>query len=559
MSNIKKIVKTGLLKTSSALKSLQLNIREKSQGIPFKFESEKVKLATGVVTMALVVGAFSFVNLTDEEQKTALKTSFLVTEKGYDVLYENQYIGTIKERDEAKMDALVKEALAKLSEANGKNYALAEELVIKASSKDLVNEKTFEEQLYTVLNENTDKLLQEMFVVELSNGKEVIMDSEKAVKSALMKVVNNYLPDNRQFDIKSVQGDVVFEKKDIASFAESSTRTLKMASAQGVVADEPTAEEKPSGLATDDETAQVQKDVPEIDSIEFADKVEVKKVFRKPSDKKTVDEAFEVLTAFEEEQIIYQVQSGDTLSGIVYGHDMTMDEIEKLNPGIMKRERTLQIGEDIIITRPNPNLSVASSETVIYEETIPRETKYEYDDTKYTSWYSTRVEGSDGVMEVKASLKKVDGVEADKDVITESVVRESVPRVIVKGTMVPPKFIPPLRAGRITSYFGPRWGSFHYALDIAESYGTNVYASAAGIVEQAGWNGGYGNLVVINHQNGYKTYYGHNSKVNVYVGQRVSQGDVIAFVGSTGNSTGNHVHFELRQYGTRINPYNYIY
>jgi murein DD-endopeptidase MepM/ murein hydrolase activator NlpD len=94
----------------------------------------------------------------------------------------------------------------------------------------------------------------------------------------------------------------------------------------------------------------------------------------------------------------------------------------------------------------------------------------------------------------------------------------------------------------------------HTGMDIASNQGTAVYASDGGTVTLAGWNGGYGNCIMIDHGNGYVTLYGHLSAINVSKGQTVSQGETIGLVGSTGNSTGPHLHFEVLQNGTRIDP-----
>ena len=98
----------------------------------------------------------------------------------------------------------------------------------------------------------------------------------------------------------------------------------------------------------------------------------------------------------------------------------------------------------------------------------------------------------------------------------------------------------------------------HEGIDFAVRTGTPVYAAAAGTVVKAGWSGGYGYLVVIDHGNGYQTYYAHNSRLCVSVGQSVSKGQNIAYSGSTGNSTGPHLHFEVRINGNTTNPLNYI-
>ena len=116
-------------------------------------------------------------------------------------------------------------------------------------------------------------------------------------------------------------------------------------------------------------------------------------------------------------------------------------------------------------------------------------------------------------------------------------------------------------SGVITSRYGPRSRDNHKGLDIGTSYGTPIYAAAAGTVSTSayGYNGGYGNYVIINHGNGVQTLYGHCSSLCVEKGEKVSQGQLIAKVGSTGISTGNHLHFEVRVNGITQDPQNYVY
>ena len=112
--------------------------------------------------------------------------------------------------------------------------------------------------------------------------------------------------------------------------------------------------------------------------------------------------------------------------------------------------------------------------------------------------------------------------------------------------------------GPVTSPFGMRWGRMHEGIDIAAPTGTAIRAAAGGSVIYAGWLGGYGNLVVIDHGNGLATAYGHQSSVAVATGQAVSQGQTIGYVGSTGHSTGPHLHFEVRVNGVPVDPLGYL-
>lgn len=112
--------------------------------------------------------------------------------------------------------------------------------------------------------------------------------------------------------------------------------------------------------------------------------------------------------------------------------------------------------------------------------------------------------------------------------------------------------------GVVTSEYGPRWGSFHAGIDVGAPEGTPIAAAKGGVVISAGSLGGYGNLVVIDHGGGFSTAYAHQSRIAAREGERVGQGDIIGYVGSTGVSTGNHLHFEVRVGGSAQNPRNYL-
>ena len=152
-------------------------------------------------------------------------------------------------------------------------------------------------------------------------------------------------------------------------------------------------------------------------------------------------------------------------------------------------------------------------------------------------------------------------------IIEEKTLTEPVTEVRARGTKERPSWAPtgsfrwPTH-GTITSKFGYRnifgGSSFHGGIDIANKKGTDIVAADGGIVSYAGWMNGYGYLVEIDHQNGYVTRYGHNRELVVSKGDKVFQGQHIAEMGSTGRSTGNHCHFEIRYKGERQNPMNYL-
>lgn len=129
----------------------------------------------------------------------------------------------------------------------------------------------------------------------------------------------------------------------------------------------------------------------------------------------------------------------------------------------------------------------------------------------------------------------------------------------LKNSMQEVSFDKPLKEGVITSRYGWRSSGYHYGLDIAAPTGTKIYASESGVITYAAWSGNYGYLIKIQHAGGYETYYAHCSKIIAKVGDEVSKGDLIGLVGSTGRSSGPHVHLEVRYDGKTLDPEVFVY
>jgi len=198
--------------------------------------------------------------------------------------------------------------------------------------------------------------------------------------------------------------------------------------------------------------------------------------------------------------VLYTVKSGDTLSKIARAYGIEEDKIANCNT----LGDSLKIGQKIILPGAKKLSSVATTVR-----------------TSYT------------------------GISVIKDLV------KSQPTKASTGKMAWPT-----SGYRITQYFSWR----HTGVDIANKIGTPIYAADSGVVviSQGGWNGGYGNTIVIDHGNGVKTRYGHMSKLFAKVGDEVAKGENIGAMGSTGRSTGPHLHFEVLIRGTRTNPLNYI-
>lgn len=271
----------------------------------------------------------------------------------------------------------------------------------------------------------------------------------------------------------------------------------------------------------------------------------------------SLEEAISVLAGTDKELEKYAVASGDTLSEIAERFGMRSSvEIIALNPNLAGGD-TIHVGDEIIVEKAVPLLSVIATRTVEYEEETPYEIEKQDDPNQYQGEYTIVSKGVPGKVRKVATIKTENGMEIKRDILSSEVLSEPVTEIRKVGTKVPPQFIRPA-SGYLSSRYGRRWGRNHNGIDIAGSHGSTIKAAAAGTVTYSGWMSGYGNYVVINHGNGYQTAYGHNSSLLVSVGQRVSQGQAIARMGSTGRSTGTHLHFEIKKNGVFQNPLEYV-
>ena len=261
----------------------------------------------------------------------------------------------------------------------------------------------------------------------------------------------------------------------------------------------------------------------------------------------------------------YTVQKGDTFNGIAYANDMSVSDLKALNPDF--NINRLMIGDVLNVKEEIPFLSVRTVEEVSYLEPIECPVETVEDSSIYEGSSKIVTKGVEGEAEVHATVTYVNGHERERDVLSKTTLREPTVTVKAIGTKPRPKtasygsYIWPC-SGRITSYFGGRkiFGSYNYhgGIDIRASYGAAIKAADGGTVTFSGWKGTYGNLVIITHDNGTKTYYGHNSSLLVSSGQKVYRGQPIAKAGSTGRSTGVHCHFEVRVNGSAVNPLNFL-
>lgn len=249
----------------------------------------------------------------------------------------------------------------------------------------------------------------------------------------------------------------------------------------------------------------------------------------------------------------------------------------EVKEGIFNNRDIKTVDEIIKTAQSKKLLQVLVKTDVVLTEKIPYDTKVKYDKTKDSSYKKVTKKGVNGTQKTTYRISLLDGVQTDAVITDVKTIKKPVNKVVTKGKggsssvvttgeVSSSGFIWPVPSVHtISSPYGYReGGEFHTGIDIADGdcYGATIVASKGGTVEWAGYDdSGYGNYVIIDHGDGYKTLYGHCSSVYVSQGQQVSQGQSICGVGSTGQSFGNHLHFEVRtgdQRSDRQNPLNYV-
>lgn len=299
-------------------------------------------------------------------------------------------------------------------------------------------------------------------------------------------------------------------------------------------------------------------------NMDFAEEVEIVEAYLDVTQLTPLAQVIEEVIKEQEVNAVYEVVAGDTLSEIAIKVNIPMDQIVAMNDALENENTTIRVGQELIITIPEPELSVDRQEARYYEEIYDADIIYQDRDDWYTTQTRTIQEPHAGFRRVVAVISYRNDKETGREILKEELVMEAVPKIVERGTIVPPTYVKPISGGRMSSGFGrrnaPKKGasSYHKGVDWAVPTGTAVVASCGGTVVKAGWSSGYGYCVYINHPDGRQTRYAHLSKVLVSVGQNVSQGQRIALSGNTGVSTGPHLHFEMLINGTQVNPLNYF-
>lgn len=261
----------------------------------------------------------------------------------------------------------------------------------------------------------------------------------------------------------------------------------------------------------------------------------------------------------------YTIEEGDTFEGIAEKLQISAEEL-----GVVFNDASIEqltAGDQVLLTQKDPLLTVKIVKEESYEAVIPFTTVTVNDDTQTTDYSAVTQEGEDGKEQCVDQVTYIDGVETSRETVSRTTLQEPVDKIIAVGTQ---KKIEPAEGvatgemtwpvpytHRVMSTYQMRWGKMHNGIDISSSgiRGQSIVAADGGTVTYVKYhNYGYGYHLMIDHGNGMSTLYAHCNSISVTPGQKVAKGQVIATVGTTGDSTGNHLHFEVYRNGSRIDP-----
>ncbi|MEQ6388622.1 M23 family metallopeptidase [Bacillaceae bacterium S4-13-58] len=460
----------------------------------------KKVVITTCVGMGITIGSVVYADSIDSNLPTV-----------YHVYLDGKYVGTVDQKSVVKkyVEDQIDESsddFDNLQLVVGQEISYIPETVFRPTYNNRSVLTALESQMSVQAN-----------AVKLEVGGELVgyLATKEDVESALKKILEKYVPDNvvSQFNISQLSSDIL-------SVVDSSTL-----------------------------------------DVSFSKKVSLSEEKVVPSDILTVEQAVKLLLKGTLTDKVHTIQSGEVLGQIAEKYDLSVKTLEDLNPGITE-ESILQIGAKVNVTGYDSYVNVVTEEKIKETVNIPYETIVKETSDLYKGQTRIQQAGVNGKKEVSYSLKKENGQVVEKEMIEEKIISNPTEKIVLKGTKVSPSrgtgnFSWPTVGGRITSPMGARWGSYHRGIDISGVSDRTIKAADNGTVSYAGWDGTYGNKVVINHNNGFRTVYAHLSRINVNVGQTVPRGASIGVMGTTGRSTGVHLHFEVLKNGSNVNPLNY--
>ncbi|CAM4218962.1 M23 family metallopeptidase [Paenibacillus alkaliterrae] len=297
----------------------------------------------------------------------------------------------------------------------------------------------------------------------------------------------------------------------------------------------------------------------EVTEVAFIEAVMTEMVDAEPAEIMEAEAIYKMLIQGSIKPTKYTVQAGDCVGCIAQKFDISPQVIYENNTWI--KDDKITIGDVLDLTVLQPELTVKTVENLVEIETIDPPVEVKKNAEMRVGESKTLSEGTSGSTRMTYRIVKQNGYVVSEELLTKDVIKEPTPKIVERGTKVvlgegSGRFAMPVAGARLTSKFGQRWGRMHNGVDFVGN--KSILASDTGVVEFVGTKTGLGKTIIINHKNGFKTVYGHLSAYSVSKGNIVEKGEKIGTMGSTGNSTGVHLHFEVHKNGVIQNPLKYL-
>ncbi|UXH42968.1 M23 family metallopeptidase [Rossellomorea vietnamensis] len=483
-----------------------LPVLDKYKKLNIRHRSSQLVKRVGITTLALTTLTFSSAAAAGSEED--LQTI-------YHVYMGSEYVGAVTSQDEVK--AVLEEKLEKAQKEYSDYQVDFDHEVTYIPENVFEASKTNNQQVIESLNQSV-AVEANAFALVVDNKPVAYVKDEQAAEEALKAFKLNYVSEEELAELETRKKDS--STTSLPALKENETRLLE---------------------------------------VSFKENVDVKKAQVKPEEMMSPEEAADFLKKGALEEKKYKVQEGDSLSTIAEDHQLTTGTLLKLNEGL-KEDDALKVGAELNVTVYEPLVHVLVKkeankiEKIAYDKEVEEDSSMNKGDTK------VKQEGQDGEKSVTFETTEVNGSQISKNVKEEKKLKDPVKYIVVKGTKAIPSrgsgsFAWPTNGGYISSKQGQRWGKMHKGIDIARPSDRTIKSVDNGRVVSAGWDdGGYGNKVIIDHGNGYRTLYAHLDSISVSAGQTVERGQKLGIMGETGEATGVHLHIEIFKNGSLINP-----
>lgn len=493
----------------------------------------KEVIASAVVLLGCVFVLGSSIAVTSDKGHEEIEQA---TQKGYVAIVSGEEVGIVSDANGIQ-DAYVAAKNRVFVESG--NYSENDLLIVEkeVQAQDMIAYGEMQDNMYQVMMNSSEAI---DYVYKLSIGERSVVFSSIEETEAFL---NQFLSDYKHKDLFAAA--IVLDSEGNASVAYVDQKKIESVKTKGVI----TEEDCFVSLDGKEYSLSLTKEFTVLPKVEGTVRLSTKESIQK------------VLDEPESAKITYRIEEGDSLSSVADDFGLTIDELLEINPEY-DYDQILQIGDAFVVGAEVPYIQLKEVTKETKKVVIPYEIVEIPNDDMYEDEEYVIEAGSDGSKLVTYLTSYVNGEEESKVIVNEEITKESKTQFVDVGTKVRNSFVKPLYGGVYSSGYGvidEGRTTPHNGVDWACEIGTEILASQSGTVIYSDYHyGDYGYMVEILHENGFVTRYAHLSECVAKVGDYVKQGELIAYSGNTGFTTGPHIHLEILVNGWPVDPEDYL-